>query len=279
MGISRRLNIAAMTPEEVRLYRAAFEKKYTQRLHDDMKAKAERAEKIRKRKAFLATLISPPVKYPRTRHVPWSPGRSDDDQVTPQEYIDAYFRNREVVVTVKMDGENTTFYKDNIHARSINSYGRRPYRDFVRALHEQVRHLIPPHIRVCGENMFAKHSILYENLPSYFLVHSIWYNKRGAGISDRDICLNWDETVALAEGLGLHTVPVLYRGPYDQALIKNLYQAKYDGNDMEGYVVRLASSFNMGDYAKCVAKFVREGHVQTDEHWMHQEIVKNLLKK
>ncbi len=43
------------------------------------------------------------VKYPRTWHLPWSPGKSKDDRVltTPE-----VFAGQEVVVTVKMDGEN-----------------------------------------------------------------------------------------------------------------------------------------------------------------------------
>jgi len=43
------------------------------------------------------------VKYPRTYHCPWSPGLTKDDKVHPN--MD-YFQDKEIVVTIKMDGEN-----------------------------------------------------------------------------------------------------------------------------------------------------------------------------
>jgi len=47
------------------------------------------------------------VKYPRTPHLPWSPGASSDD--VRHLNID-HFKNKQVVVTEKMDGENTSLY-------------------------------------------------------------------------------------------------------------------------------------------------------------------------
>lgn len=44
-----------------------------------------------------------PKKYPRTMHLPYSYGRSSDDRVLNT--VD-HFAGREVVVTMKMDGEN-----------------------------------------------------------------------------------------------------------------------------------------------------------------------------
>ena len=49
------------------------------------------------------------VKYPRTYHLPWSEGRTDDDKVLSD---DSQFIGKYVVVTEKMDGENTTIYSD-----------------------------------------------------------------------------------------------------------------------------------------------------------------------
>ena len=58
-------------------------------------------------------------KYPRTFHLPWSPGVASDDKVI--ESLDA-FVGREVVVTEKMDGENSSLYSNgHIHARSMDS--------------------------------------------------------------------------------------------------------------------------------------------------------------
>lgn len=59
------------------------------------------------------------IKYPRTYHLPFSEGFTSDDKVLENDDI---FHNKEVVVTVKMDGENTTIYPTGeYHARSLDS--------------------------------------------------------------------------------------------------------------------------------------------------------------
>jgi hypothetical protein len=55
------------------------------------------------------------VRYPRTYHLPWSPGATDDDRMLPDVRA---FEGQEVVVTAKMDGEQTTMYTDYLHARA-----------------------------------------------------------------------------------------------------------------------------------------------------------------
>lgn len=59
------------------------------------------------------------VKYPRTFHLPYSLTLTDDDKRLES---DGHFKLfDEVVVTEKMDGENTTVYQDGrIHARSLD---------------------------------------------------------------------------------------------------------------------------------------------------------------
>ena len=203
-------------------------------------------------------------KYPRTSHLPWSPGATEDD--TCLNTVD-YFVGKRVIVTEKMDGENTTLYRDHMHARSID--GRHhPSRDWVKNLHGRISHEIPEGWRVCGENLFARHSIGYENLPSYFMMFSIW--------NSENVCLDWDSTIEWAELLGLETVPVLFEGEFDQNWFKSL---NLDLQETEGYVVRLADSFDYANFGTSVAKWVRSNHVQTDQHWMSSEITPNRLIK
>ena len=184
---------------------------------------------------------------------------------------DEAFDGAEVVVTEKCDGENTTLYRDYLHARSLD-YAPHRSRDYVRALHGRIAHDIPDGWRICGENLFAVHSISYDALPACFLVFSIWNN--------RNECLPWDETVMWAQLLDLHTVPVLYRGPWNEAAVRALDSVAKSqlGGDREGYVVRLASSFHYRAFRRSVAKYVRKDHVQTDDHWKTQEIVPNKLR-
>lgn len=204
------------------------------------------------------------VKYPRTPHLPWSPGASKDDVYL----LDPgpVFAGKEVVATEKMDGENTSMYRDHIHARSLDSL-HHPSRTWVKSIHGTIAQNIPEGWRVCGENMYAQHSIKYDSLKSYFLVFSVW--------DDTNTCLSWQDTEEWADLLGLLTVPVLYRGPWDEQAIRNLYNPSTDVGTKEGYVVRVASSFDYSDFGKSVAKYVRRGHVQTDEHWMLKEVVPN----
>ena len=205
------------------------------------------------------------VKYPRTWHLPWSLGRTADDRVLTDF---SQFLDQDVVVTTKMDGECTTMYSDYVHARSID--GRNHVsRNWVKNLQAKVGPDIPEGFRICGENLFATHSIKYHDLPSYFLVFSIW--------NEQNTCLSWDDTVEWCDLLGLLTVPVIYRGKWDLGLIQNLYPDKL--SDHEGYVVRLSSEFGFAAFRSSVAKFVRANHVQTTQHWLQQPMVKNLLRQ
>ena len=206
------------------------------------------------------------IKYPRTPHLPWSLGATGDDRWALEECL-ANLRRGEVVVTEKMDGENTTFYRDGLHARSLEST-RHPTRAFVQGLQAKVGYSIPEGFRICGENVYARHSISYRGLPGYFLVFSAW---------DRDTCLSWHETEEWAELLDLPVVPVLYRGPWNETAIRALYHEPRE-KEREGYVVRAAGSFELWEFGLSMAKFVRSGHVETDEHWLRQAIVPNALK-
>jgi len=207
------------------------------------------------------------VKYPRTFHLPWSPGMTDDDRMVGN--ANELFTGKDVVVTVKLDGENCTFYSDYIHARSLE-FTPHASRNRVRALHGAIAHDIPPNWRVCGENLYAKHAIHYKKLPAYFLVFSIW--------NEKNLCLSWDETLTWVELLGLKTVPVLYRGPWDETKIRACYQPTFDGEECEGYVVRVAGEFHYREFRRAVAKFVRAGHVPLHGgHWANRVVVPNEL--
>lgn len=207
------------------------------------------------------------VKYPRTYHLSWSDGRSSDDKILPNT---KQFEGKEVIVTAKMDGENTTLYSDYVHARSL-TYHSHPSRDLIKQLHASVARDIPEGWRVCGENLYAEHSIAYKNLAAYFLVFSIW--------NERNICFSWDETCQYTMLLGLDTVPVLYRGIWDESLVRSYNFQEIDNDPCEGYVVRVANEFHYKDFKNCVAKYVRANHVTTDEHWLNKPVSPNKLRK
>lgn len=202
--------------------------------------------------------------YPRTAHLPWSPGATSDDvRIADLSGLSG----REVVVTEKLDGENTTLYADGLHARSLDS-AHHPSRGWVKALQGRIGARIPGGWRVCGENMFARHSIPYDSLESFFYGFSVW---------DEERCLGWDRTVVFLRGLGIPVPPVLWRGVFDARAEKALRALRPDTGRQEGYVVRPADGFDAADFGRRVAKWVRPGHVRTDTHWMHASVVENGL--
>lgn len=208
-------------------------------------------------------------KYPKTSHLPWSESfhKTDHRMIDPNEV----FGGKEVVVTVKMDGENTTMYPDFIHSRSIDS-GWHESRSWVNRMQGEIGWQLKENERICGENMYAEHSIHYKNLKGYFYVFNYWID---------DVCQSWDDTVIRAEELGLPTVDVIYRGIWDEDVIKALIQTEFDGNEMEGYVVRYADAFThdfSGNEKMPMGKYVRKDHVQTDQHWTQKIVVPNELK-
>jgi hypothetical protein len=201
-------------------------------------------------------LVAERVKYPRTPHLPWSPGLGDNDRRI--ETLDA-FHGRRVIVTSKMDGENTSLYRTGMHARSLDSR-HHPGREWLKGFWGAMRMDIPDRWRVCGENLFATHSIRYRDLASFFPGFSVW--------NARSVCLGCEETVEWFALLGIEPVPVLYDGKFDAAAIQALWRES-EREWTEGYVIRVADEIRHTDFRRCVAKFVRSGHVQTDERWMH----------
>lgn len=203
-------------------------------------------------------------KYPQTQHVWWSESLQNDDRMMPTMKA---WEGQEVVVTEKMDGEQCTMYNDFIHARSVEG-NYHPSRDWVRGFWGGIKHLIPDGWRVCGENLYAKHSIQYASLPTYFMGFNMW---------EGETCFSWDETLEYFSMLGVTPVPVLYRGIYSEGLIKSLYRPD-DWDTREGYVIRLSGEIKKKDWGTQVGKFVRKNHVQTTDHWMTQAVVVNGLK-
>lgn len=206
------------------------------------------------------------IKYPRTYHLPWSESITDDDRVMESPLF--CFEDKEVIVTEKMDGECSTLYSDYMHARTINNTYHES-RDWLKQFWSTIKHDIPEDFRICGENLYAKHSIQYNNLDSYFYGFSIWNGKNE--------CLSWIETMEWFILLGIHPVPVLYRGVYNEKRIRECFR---DDGQMEGYVVRLADSFHYKEFKESVAKFVRKNHVQPSAfHWRTRRMVeKNTLR-
>jgi hypothetical protein len=204
-----------------------------------------------------------PVKYPRTIHLPYSDSVADDDIVRSDDHL----KNKEVIVTLKLDGENTSLYNNYYHARSIDS-ANHVSRDFVKSWWMERSYNLPENMRICGENLFAKHSIYYANLKHYFYGFSVW---------EDDICLSWEDTLEWFSLFDITPVEVIYRGVYDKESILNAFEPHREQH--EGFVIRRENAFKYNEFKDNMAKYVRKNHVNSDKHWMHQTITPNKLEK
>ena len=206
------------------------------------------------------------IKYPRTFHLPFSKKVTEDDRVLEDT---SYFKNKKVIVSEKLDGECSTCYKNYMHARSIDGQNH-PSRNWLKNFHAQISYNIPDGWRICGENMYAKHTISYNNLKTYFYVFSIW--------NEKNKCLSWDDTKEWAELLDLELVPVLYEGVWDDDIIKEFCK----NDKREGFVVRTTDSFSYSDFRKSVAKYVNpifkdKLKEENTYHWRYSAITPNKL--
>jgi hypothetical protein len=170
----------------------------------------------------------------------------------------AQFSGSEIVITEKRDGENTTLYSDGFyHARSLDGRGA-AYQSWVARMWAERCADLAPGFRVCGENLFARHSIAYDDLADFFEVFAV--------IDDANRRLSWDEIVAWCDRLRLRAAPLLFRGAWDETSVRKLW-SEVGHAGMEGYVVATAGAFDMACMDKHVAKFVRRDHVRSDRHW------------
>ena len=200
-----------------------------------------------------------PIKYPRTFHLPWSESKANDDKVLSSL---AGLAGQEVVVTEKMDGENTTLMADTCYARSLDSVSHFT-RDWVRAFWASIRHELPPGWRFCGENLYARHAIAYDALRSYYMGFSVW--------DETYTALPWDEAVGYMNMLNIVPVEVLYRGIFDPGAIRAAYAAYREkvGREVEGYVVRRAGAIPHDKFTEWVGKYVRPNHCAGAPHWLY----------
>ncbi|MEM9796534.1 MAG: RNA ligase family protein [Pseudomonadota bacterium] len=204
-------------------------------------------------------------KYGRTPHLPNSRGRGAD--VLGLTDLRAFEMAQRVIVTEKMDGENTTIHAGGCHARSLDS-GAHPARDWMRGFAAGIAPQLGAEERIVGECLFARHSVAYDALPAWFL---------GFALIEDGVFADWDRAFARMAELGILPVPVLYDGPFDADLPARL-AADLNPDRQEGFVLRVAHAFPEGEMGRHLAKYVRKGHVPPDaQHWSKGPIVRNGL--
>lgn len=202
-------------------------------------------------------------KMPSMKHLPWSEEEARQQKWLNESETEEIFEGEEVVMLEKLDGANACITNDKVYARSHSGEPHREEWDYLKKKHrEELMHKIPENIAIFGEYLYARHSIKYESLPSYFIAF-------GAYKLDENKWLSWDETVELADEIGLPTAPVIKRGWWHPRSFKDDPEGtSKHGITREGYVIRTTDSFKLDNLKQNMAKCVREDHVQTEElHW------------
>lgn len=200
------------------------------------------------------------IKYPRTPHLPSSPGATKDDKKMSRGDASELF-SRGTVVTEKMDGGNVTLARDYFHARSTTSDITPMWERHAKSEWAKIAHEIPEGWRVSCESLWAQRSVPYKDLPAFLMVIGIWDGSNNL--------LNWSQTEEWASLLGLPTVPVLGTGFTDEITALGLWTARCDIRTSEGFVVRSSHAIPYARFGRFVGKWVRANHVQTPACWRY----------
>ena len=219
-------------------------------------------------------------KYPKTNHFSFSKGASNDDKIATS--IEKLI-GVPIVISEKLDGSNTSIEADGCFARTHAGAPTHKSFDMLKVLHASVKYIIEPGTQIFGEWCYARHSIEYTELPSYFLPFGVRYLNTDGSTHRWG---SWTDVEMWAGDIGVSTVPVLYTGVVnDEYQLKELVESFMNqpsacGGIREGVVARVAVGFNDDEFSSCVLKCVRANHVSPDnDHWKHQKIIKNKLKE
>jgi len=211
-------------------------------------------------------------KYPRTYHLPCSKGRSSDDKVLSEDNL-GNFLGIPIVITEKLDGGNCAIINNNVYARSHAAPTSHPSFSMIKQILPTIQERLPDkELELFGENMQAIHSIDYQEIKSPFFLFGV---RKKYIQTEKDLWLSWDKVEKIASQLRIPTAPVLFKGKiHSSNELKDIIEFQMSKPSKlnpkahkEGLVIRIQDSFDTKDFKNCVAKYVRENHIQTNEHW------------
>ena len=210
-------------------------------------------------------------KYGRTYHYPFSPGTTSDDRINPHYWADVS-KIETVIHTEKLDGENNCLSRHGVFARSHAAPTTSSWTRAIRERWEMIKNDLGD-LEIFLENLYATHSIEYRKLEQHYYVFAVRVH---------DTWLSWEEVNFYASAFDFPTVPVLkIVTPSDEQSFKDEIMTlvkqpsvlhSYDvltetQCTCEGVVSRNAKEYPVDDFKSNVFKYVRRGHVKTDEHW------------
>ncbi len=212
-------------------------------------------------------------KYGRTYHYPFSPGTTNDDRINPAYWSD--FQQFDTLLhTEKLDGENNCLSRAGVFARSHAAPTTSPWTSQLRERWRLLKNDLG-NVELFGENLYAVHSIEYSRLESYFYIFAV---------RCEDMWLSWEEVQFYAALFDFPTVPELgiwkVNSLSEETNREEIIQLSSEPSvfgsvdvqtgltcSREGIVTRNTEEYSVDNFARNVFKYVRKGHVKTDQHW------------
>jgi hypothetical protein len=254
------------------------------------------------------------VKYPRTLHVEGSNLQIGD----PGKKIPfSELAGKHLVVEEKMDGSNSAVGLDIYGQLYLQSRGhillggrRETQFDMLKSMMHPMRsrlaEVLGERYVMFGEWLYARHTIYYDKLPSYFMEFDVWDRHAEA-------FLDTPSREVLLAPLRRQIVPVrvIHAGPLDsldelKAMVspsafisddletrqqnfleackqtKCRYEDELRATDLSGLMEGLYLKVEEGGIVRGRYKFVRGGFMQkvldSEEHWMSRPTVRNRTK-
>lgn len=230
------------------------------------------------------------TKYPRTPHLFGSKGTDDDKHLNEAESI-RFVSDDSLIVEEKIDGTNVGIHFSNAGEMLLQcrghliTEGMHPQYDLFKQWAAVKRHVLESQLEnrfiLFGEWAYARHSIHYRKLTHYFYEFDL-YDK------EQEVFLDLNRRLALLEGTGIQTVPVLHRGAVTREQLAaqigpSQFDSQFDNpltkrsdNFMEGLYLRTEADGIVTGRAKYVRpEFVEK--IKQSTHWQHQQLVPNLL--
>ena len=232
------------------------------------------------------------TKYPRTPHLFGSRGTDDDKHLSEAESR-RFIADPSLIVEEKIDGTNVGIHFTEegemvLQCRGhLITEGMHPqydlFKQWTAVKRFDLEACLEKRYLLFGEWVFARHSLHYRRLPHYFFEFDV-YDK------DAQVFLSLERRLALLQGAGIQTVPVIHRGEATRDQLDELIGPSQFDSQFEDPVTKRVDHLMEGLYLRTEAagivtgraKFVRSAFVEKvkqSEHWQHQAMVPNLLQE
>ncbi len=218
------------------------------------------------------------IKFPSTPHLAVLPGVSIRGDKVLDEKERKEFLSHELIVEEKIDGANLGISFDksgDLTLQNRGSYLIKPFTgqwkklpDWLRIKSELLFDALEDRLILFGEWCYARHSVSYDKLPSWFL---------GFDILEKKTQIYWsvNKRNRLLEKIGVPPVPLLDTGYFSFPELEDLLTcSKLSSEPAEGIYLRYEHDGRLVRRAK----LVRPAFIQAvNAHWSKAQIQPNTL--